>query len=82
MTEEGTWRASPPVRYAGNPTVAGDAVVAGLLSALAEGLSWPQRLARAAALSAATVLTPAAGEFDAAAYERLLPRIKVTGATE
>jgi tagatose 6-phosphate kinase len=82
VTEEGTWRASPPVRYAGNPTGAGDAVVAGLLSALAEGLSWPQRLARAAALSAATVLTPAAGEFDAAAYERLLPRIKVTGATE
>jgi tagatose 6-phosphate kinase len=82
VTGEGTWRAWPPVRYAGNPTGAGDAVVAGLLSALAEGLGWPQRLARAAALSAATVLAPAAGEFDAAAYEQLLPRIKVTEATQ
>ncbi|MBV9025926.1 MAG: 1-phosphofructokinase family hexose kinase [Streptomycetaceae bacterium] len=82
VTDEGTWRASPPARYEGNPTGAGDAAVAGLLSGLAEGLEWPQRLARAAALSAATVLAPAAGDFDTAAYGRLLSRVKVAKAAE
>jgi 1-phosphofructokinase family hexose kinase len=77
VTDEGTWRACPPARYEGNPTGAGDAVVAALLSGFAEGLEWPQRLTRAAALSAATVLAPAAGEFDAATYKRLLPRVEI-----
>ncbi|NEC23705.1 1-phosphofructokinase, partial [Streptomyces parvus] len=45
--------------------------------ALAEGLPWPERLARAVALSTATVLAPTAGEFDAAAYAELLPRVTV-----
>lgn len=62
----------------GNPTGAGDSAVAGLLSGLVEQLPWPDLLARAVALSAATVLAPAAGEFDAAAYEELLPHIAVT----
>ncbi|MBM7172598.1 1-phosphofructokinase, partial [Streptomyces sp. G44] len=61
------------------PTGAGDSAVAGLLSGLAEGLPWPDRLARALALSAATVAAPVAGEFDRAAYEDLLPRVTVTG---
>ncbi|MEZ7002794.1 1-phosphofructokinase family hexose kinase [Streptomyces sp. AD55] len=72
VTPEGRWRAAPPARLAGNPTGAGDSAVAGLLSGLVERLPWPDRLARAIALSAATVLAPAAGEFDRAAYENLL----------
>ncbi|MDF9813898.1 fructose-1-phosphate kinase PfkB-like protein [Streptomyces sp. SPB162] len=68
----------PPRRLAGNPTGAGDSAVAGLLSGLVEGLDWPDRLARAIALSAATVPAPAAGEFDRAAYEELLGRVEVT----
>lgn len=76
-TEEGTWRAAPPSVVRGNPSGAGDSAVAGLLSGLAEGLSWPDRLARAVALSTATVLAPAAGEFDADAYAELLPRVTV-----
>ncbi|MFD6528931.1 1-phosphofructokinase family hexose kinase [Streptomyces sp. NPDC060184] len=76
-TEEGTWRATPPSAVRGNPTGAGDSAVAGLLSGLAEGLAWPERLARAVALSTATVLAPAAGEFDADAYAELLPRVGV-----
>ncbi|MCM2577250.1 1-phosphofructokinase family hexose kinase [Streptomyces meridianus] len=76
-TADGGWRAAPPRRIRGNATGAGDSAVAGLLSALAEGQAWPQRLARAVALSAATVLAPAAGEFDRSAYEDLLPRIDV-----
>ncbi|MYR79626.1 1-phosphofructokinase, partial [Streptomyces sp. SID5466] len=56
--------------------------VAGLLSALAEGLPWPERLARAVALSTATVLAPTAGEFDATAYAELLPRVTVEPHTQ
>ncbi|MFI2368230.1 1-phosphofructokinase family hexose kinase [Streptomyces sp. NPDC018833] len=77
-TPDGTWQASPPTAVRGNPTGAGDSAVAGLLSGLVEGLRWPERLARAVALSAATVLAPAAGEYDAAAYDKLLPQIAVT----
>ncbi|WP_328742615.1 1-phosphofructokinase [Streptomyces caniferus] len=78
VTADGAWQAAPPRRIAGNPTGAGDSAVAGLLSGLVEGLPWPDRLARAVALSAATVRAPAAGEFDAATYEELLSRVVVT----
>ncbi|MER6019303.1 1-phosphofructokinase family hexose kinase [Streptomyces anulatus] len=77
VTPDGVWRAAPPAPVRGNPTGAGDSAVAGLLSALAEGLDWPERLARAVALSTATVLAPTAGDFDAAAYAELLPRVTV-----
>ncbi|MGC9495043.1 1-phosphofructokinase family hexose kinase [Streptomyces sp. WG7] len=74
VTPEGRWRAAPPAHVHGNPTGAGDSAVAGLLSGLVENLPWPDRLARAVALSTATVLAPVAGEFDRAAYEDLLGR--------
>ncbi|GGT25071.1 sugar kinase [Streptomyces tanashiensis] len=77
-TPEGLWRAAPPAAVKGNPTGAGDSAVAGLLSGLVDGAPWPDRLTRAVALSAATVLSPVAGEFDATAYEDLLTRVKVT----
>ncbi|MEU6260047.1 1-phosphofructokinase family hexose kinase [Streptomyces sp. NPDC047043] len=75
VTPEGRWRATPPTHVHGNPTGAGDSAVAGLLSGLVEDLPWPDRLARAVALSAATVLAPVAGEFRRAAYEELLPQV-------
>ncbi|WP_320784389.1 1-phosphofructokinase family hexose kinase [Streptomyces sp. CRN 30] len=77
VTPEGRWRAAPPARVRGNPTGAGDSAVAGLLSGLAEKLPWPDRLSRAVALSAATVLSPVAGEYDHRAYEELLGRVEV-----
>ncbi|MFP8960812.1 1-phosphofructokinase family hexose kinase [Streptomyces nanhaiensis] len=77
LTPEGVWRVEPPRRLAGNPTGAGDSVVAALLSGLVEGLPWPDRLARAAALSAATVRAEAAGEFDRMLYEELLPGVRI-----
>lgn len=77
VTPDGVWQASPPAKVRGNPTGAGDSAVAGLLSGLVEGLSWPDRLRRAVALSTATVLSPTAGDFDRAAYEELLPRVGV-----
>ncbi|MFE6333291.1 1-phosphofructokinase family hexose kinase [Streptomyces sp. NPDC057798] len=78
-TPSGRWRAVPPAPLRGNPTGAGDAAVAGLLSGLVEGLPWPDRLARAVALSAASVPAPVAGEFDRGTYEELLGRVAVTG---
>ncbi|MFH9084543.1 1-phosphofructokinase family hexose kinase [Streptomyces sp. NPDC017673] len=78
VTPEGRWRATPPAPEFGNPTGAGDAVVAGLLSGLRDQLPWPDRLTRAVALSAATVRSPTAGDFDRAAYEKLLARVSVT----
>ncbi|MFD7321913.1 1-phosphofructokinase family hexose kinase [Streptomyces sp. NPDC059875] len=81
-TPDGLWRAAPPAAVRGNPTGAGDSAVAGLLSGLTDGLPWPDRLTRAVALSAATVLSPVAGEFDRSAYEELLTRVKVTEQAE
>ncbi|MFF9853597.1 1-phosphofructokinase family hexose kinase [Streptomyces litmocidini] len=80
-TPEGVWRAAPPAAVRGNPTGAGDSAVAGLLSGLVDDTPWPDRLTRAVALSAATVLSPVAGEFDATAYEELLTRVKVVEET-
>ncbi|MET9606411.1 1-phosphofructokinase family hexose kinase [Streptomyces sp. NPDC006512] len=77
-TPHGTWQAAPPRALTGNPTGAGDSAVAGLLSALTEGLDWPARLTRAVALSAATVHAPAAGEFDPRTYEEVRGSVKVT----
>ncbi|MFG1670153.1 1-phosphofructokinase family hexose kinase [Streptomyces sp. Y7] len=78
LTPEGRWQATPPGRLHGNPTGAGDAAVAGLLSGLVEKLPWPDRLTRATALSAATVVSATAGEFDRATYEEFLNRVAVT----
>ncbi|GAA2707284.1 MULTISPECIES: 1-phosphofructokinase family hexose kinase [Streptomyces] len=76
VTSDGTWRATTPRPLQGNPTGAGDSAVAGLL--LARDLPWPERLTQAVALAAATVRSPTAGDFDAAAYEDLLPQVRVT----
>ncbi|MFJ4243395.1 1-phosphofructokinase family hexose kinase [Streptomyces iakyrus] len=80
-TREGRWRATPPTPTRGNPTGAGDAVVAGLLSAWTDHLPWPARLTRAIALSTATVLAPVAGEFDRGVYEELLGLVTVANET-
>ncbi|MET8546878.1 hypothetical protein ABZW03_40665, partial [Kitasatospora sp. NPDC004799] len=44
---------------------------------LTAGLPWPERLRRAVALSAATVLAPQAGRFDAEAHRRLLGLVRI-----
>lgn len=69
-TPQGAWVVAPPERVSGNPTGAGDAVAAALARGLAEGCPWPVILADAAALSAASVSTALAGDFDRDAYER------------
>jgi tagatose 6-phosphate kinase len=78
VTGEGTWHAAPAARVAGNPTGAGDAVVAGLAHGLVLGRPWAERLRHAAALGTAAVAAPAAGQFAAADYQRALAGIQVT----
>ncbi|MGW7533889.1 1-phosphofructokinase family hexose kinase [Amycolatopsis sp. NPDC054798] len=56
----------------GNPTGAGDAATAGLAAALADGRPLIEALRTAAALGAAAVLRPVAGEVDLSAYRRFL----------
>jgi tagatose 6-phosphate kinase len=76
-TEDGSWLARPGEVVRGNPTGAGDALVAGLADAFAGGISWPERLRHAVALGAASVAAPAAGEYSVAEYRRQLPLVEV-----
>lgn len=65
---DGAWRARPGAALTGNPTGAGDALVAGLARGLAAGHAAPELLAESVALSAAAVLHPYAGRLDPAEY--------------
>lgn len=82
VTPDGIWEASPPRPLTGNPTGAGDSAVAGLLSGLVESAPWPRMLARAVALSAATVRAPTAGEFDEEVHADLLSKVTVEESSE
>ncbi len=67
-TPDRAWEARPRF-VTGNPTGAGDALVAGLAHGLVGGID-PEELVRdAVALSAAAVLCPHAGEVDLAGYD-------------
>ena len=77
VTPDGAWGAVPPV-VTGNPTGAGDALVAALARGLVHGSAWPDRLRDGAALSAATVQAEGAGSFDMSTYLSLLPRIELS----
>ena len=78
VTAEGSWlAATEPVT--GNPTGAGDAVVAGLAHGHVLGRSWPDRLGHAAALGSAAAAAATAGEFSHADYFRALEGVQVTG---
>jgi tagatose 6-phosphate kinase len=74
VTAEGVWSAAPPEGVRGNATGAGDAASAAVVAGMVDGLGWPERLAEAAALSAAAVAAPQAGSFDPELYRRLRRR--------
>jgi tagatose 6-phosphate kinase len=75
-TGDGHWQARA-AEVAGNATGAGDAVAAVLAHGLVLGHPWDERLRHAAALGAATVAAPAAGEFSDADYARALRTVTV-----
>ena len=62
----------------GNPVGAGDAAVAALVDGELAGRPWPARLRRAAAMSAAAVRQPAAGEVNPTDVAELEALIVVT----
>jgi fructose-1-phosphate kinase PfkB-like protein len=61
----------------GNPTGAGDAVVAAVAAGLAAGCDWEQLLADAVAWSAAAVLQPVAGRVDDGDIARLRAAVRI-----
>lgn len=70
VTEKGAWHGRLDRPLAGNPTGAGDAAAAALIAGLADATSWPGVVRDAVALSAAAVLSPAAGEVSPADFAR------------
>ena len=78
VTPDGTWLAAAAARAAGNPTGAGDAVVAGLALGLSLGSRWEERLRACAALGASAVAAPAAGDISLDDYRRELDRVELT----
>ncbi|MEV0698953.1 hexose kinase [Saccharopolyspora sp. NPDC050389] len=76
-TSEGTWRVVPGRSVHGNPTGAGDAVVAALAAGSVSGSAWPQRLSEAVAVSAAAVTVPTAGDFDLDHYRMQLREVRL-----
>lgn len=75
VTGDEVWQAAHPEEVAGNPTGAGDAVVAGLTHRLVLGRPWADRLRHAVALGSAAAAAPVAGEFCRADYEQALDQV-------
>jgi tagatose 6-phosphate kinase len=73
ITEDGSWRAVSAEVLTGNPTGAGDALVAALALGTAADHPWPQRLRDGVSLAASAVASPVAGEIDLAVWSRILP---------
>jgi tagatose 6-phosphate kinase len=77
----GTWAAYPDAPVIGNPTGAGDALVAGLARGLARDLTaleHPEELLRdAVALATAAVRASTAGDIDPAHYTAELARVSI-----
>ena len=82
LTAEESWHARPPEVSGGNTTGAGDAAAAGLAHGLATGTPWADRVVHAAALGAAAVAAPVAGEIDLAHYQRALAGVQVGAAQQ
>ncbi|WP_307817538.1 hexose kinase [Nocardia acididurans] len=82
VTADGAWFARLPEPITGNPTGAGDAAAAAVISHLAQAGSavvspWPALLADAVATSAAAVAAPVAGELDLSLRAHLLRKVRV-----
>ncbi len=81
VTAAGAWEARPAAVLSGNPTGAGDALVAGLARGLLrdpQAARHPERMLHdAVALSAAAVLSPEAGDVDPAEHAAQLDGVLV-----
>ena len=79
VTAEGAWHAGVREPLQGNPTGAGDAAAAAIISHLADAgpVDWSALLTDAVATSAAAVARPIAGEIDVAVRDRLFATVRI-----
>lgn len=75
--EEGTFRAKVPKIDAVNTVGCGDSMIAGFAVGMEEGLSLPEMLKKASAISAAAAMREETGFFVMQDMEKLLPEIKI-----
>jgi fructose-1-phosphate kinase PfkB-like protein len=78
VTSDGEWVAGPPPERGPYSVASGDALLGGLVVALARGAELPEAVRFGSAAAAANALVPGQGELDAADLERLLPACVVT----
>lgn len=76
--EEGTFRAEVPKIDAVNTVGCGDAMIAGFAIGIEEGLSLPEMLRKASAVSTAAAMREETGFFCMEDMQKLLPEIKIT----
>lgn len=76
--EEGIFRAEVPKIDAVNTVGCGDSMIAGFAVGMEEGLSLPDMLKKASAISAAAAMREETGFFVMQDMEKLLPEIKIT----
>ena len=78
VSDEGVFRAVVPKIDAVNTVGCGDSMIAGFSLGISEGLSLPETLRRASAISAAAAMREETGFFVMEDMERLLPQIQIT----
>ena len=78
VSDEGVFRAVVPKIDAVNTVGCGDSMIAGFALGISEGLSLPETLRRASAISAAAAMREKTGFFVMEDMERLLPQIQIT----
>jgi tagatose 6-phosphate kinase len=79
---ESAWLARPTRALSGNPTGAGDAVVAGLARGLRAGTEFEPLVADCVALAEAAVLAESAGELDLEHYRQAIPAVVIEALSE
>jgi tagatose 6-phosphate kinase len=78
VTPEGDWVAGPPPERGAYSVGSGDALLGGLVVALAGGADLPEAVRYGSAAATANALVPGQGELDPADIDRLLPGCSVT----
>ncbi len=77
VCDEGVYRAKVPQNKPVNTVGCGDTMIAGFATSLAEGLSVPDMMARASAMSNAAAMREETGFFVMEDYKKILPQISV-----
>lgn len=77
-TPDGAWRAVPPQVAVDSAVGAGDSLVAGALTALAEGHGWDRALRLGVACGTATATSPGTELCHRAIVDTLLPQIEIS----